>query len=396
MNQYIVSSFSFFVLLFSPCFASGAPAQTATMPAWVKNLPLLQWYAIPHTKLSSVAPNPPALGNNGPESKINSWNGATLKRQGSVYLLGAAGGHADYAGNEVDALKLNTETPRWLELSPPTPNNKTINRSQYYLDLKPSATHTYYGTQFINARNRMVVVASPGMDSALPPPPANWPYANVAIHTFSFNLATNTWDKPEYFASYTGGGDYIAALVVKHPVTEDIYYSRSYSGGWWRWTQATNTWSKLSDAARVPWCAGAAIDPIRNRMLIVGSYAGDVPAEVRDLRGNRIPVTFGGLGVATLQLGGYTGVVYDEMNAVFLVVYNNAATGTISILRVNPATWIVDVLPVMGKLPANRPNGIHNSVQYVPELGGIVIANSYTDDVMFMRTSTDAALSSPP
>lgn len=394
MNKYIVS---FFVLLFSPYFAISAPGQTAILPSWVKNLPLLQWYPIPNTKLSSVAPSPPSLGNSGPASKITTWNGATLKRQGSVYLLGAAGGHADYAGNEVDALKLNTETPRWVELSPPTPNSKIINRSQYYLDLKPSATHTYYGTQFINARNRMVVVASPGMDSsALPPSPANWPYADVAVHTFSFSLATNTWDKPEYFAKYTGGGEYIAALVVKHPVTEDIYYSRNYSGGWWRWIQATNTWSRLSDATRAPWYAGAAIDPIRNRMLIVGSYGGNLPAEVRDLSGNRLPVTFGGLGAAALQLGGYTGVVYDEVNDVFLVVYNNAATGNISILRVNASTWFVDALPVTGIPPANRQNGIHNSVQYVPELGGIVIANAYTDNVMFMRTSSGGALLPPP
>ena len=208
-------------------------------------------------------------------------------------------------------------------------------------------------------------------------------------------MATNTWDKPEYFASYTGGGDYISALVVKHPVTEDIYYSRNNNGGWWRWTQVTNTWSKLSDVARGSWCAGAAIDPIRNRMLIVGSYGGSIPAEVRDLNGNLIPVTFGGLGAAALRLGGYTGVIYDEANAVFLVVYNNAVTGNISILRVNSTTWFVDAPPITGTLPANRPNGIHNSVQYVPELGGIVIANSYPDNVMFMRTSTGAAVSPP-
>jgi hypothetical protein len=388
MNKY---SLTFFVFLFSLCFAIGAMAQTATLPSWVKNLPLLQWYEIPNTKLSSVAPSPPIFGNSGPASKINSWNGATLKRQGSVYMLGAAGGHADYAGNEVDALKLNAETPRWLELSPPTPNSKIINRSQFYLDLKPGATHTYYATQFINARNRMIVVASPGMNGSLPPPPANWPYADASDHSFSFNLATNTWDKPEYFASYNGGGDYIAALVVKHPVTEDIYYSRNNNGGWWRWSQVTNTWSKLSDATRSPWCAGAAIDPKRNRMLIVGSYEGTSPAEVRNLNGNPIPVTFGGLGGDALKLGGYSGMVYDEVNDVFLVVYNNAATGKISILRVNSASWFVDALPVTGIPPANRPNGIHNSVQYVPELGGIVIANSYTGNVMFMRTSLTPA-----
>ena len=109
---------------------------------------------------------------------------------------------------------------------------------------------------------------------------------------------------------------------------------------------------------------------------------------MRDLNGDRIPVTFCGLGAGALKLGGYTGTIYDEVNDVFLVAYNNAASGNISLLRVNAATWLVDALPVTGAPPANRPNGIHNSVQYVPELGGIVIANSYTGNVMFMRTSS--------
>ena len=401
MQKYIVSSFAFLAVLLSSFFAASAIGQTTTIPAWVTSLPLLQWYQIPNTKLSDVAPTPQSLGITGPASKIIAWNGAALKRQGSVYMLGAAGGHEDYAGNEVDALQLNTETPRWVELSPPTPNSQIIDRSQFYLDLKPGASHTYSATQFINARNRMIVVASPGMDfvSGLPPPPANWPYtdtlasANGSVRSFSFNFATNTWDKPDYFASYTGDGDYIAALVAKHPVTEDVYYSRNYGGGWWRWTQATNTWSKLSDSTRAPWFAGAAIDPIRNRMLIVGGY---VPAEVRDLSGTRISASFGGLGAAALQLGDYTGVIYDEVNDVFLVIYNNLATGNISVLRVDAATWFVDALPITGIPPTNRENGIHNSVQYVPELGGIVIANSYTDNVMFMRTSTGGSRLPPP
>ena len=393
MHFYISSKAPLFLFLLF-CLVNPAAAQVAKLPTWVKNLPLLQWHAIPNTKLSDIAPRPTPLGNNGPVSKITAWNGATLKREGSVYLLGAAGGHADYAGNEVNALKLNTETPKWVELSPPTTNSQLINRSQYYLDLKPSATHTYYGTQFIDARNRMIVVASPGMDfGALPIPPTDWAYANLSSYSFSFNLATNTWDKPEYFASYPGGGDYTAALVVKHPVTEDIYYSRSYGGSaWWRWTQRTNTWSKLSDATRAPWYVGAAIDPLSNQMLLVGSAGDDIPAEVRGLTGQRISVTFHGLGPDALRLSGYTGVVYDEANKVFLVVYNNPVTSKISILRVNPKTWFVDRLPVTGLLPANRQNGIHNSVQYVPELGGIVIANSYTDNVMFMRTSAGATL----
>ena len=100
------------------------------LPAWVAALPLWQWHEIPNTALSSVEPSVRPLGITGPRSKIDAWCGATLKRKGSVYMLGAAGGHGDYAGNEVDALQLNVATPQWVELRGPTPNTDIINATQ--------------------------------------------------------------------------------------------------------------------------------------------------------------------------------------------------------------------------------------------------------------------------
>ncbi len=366
------------------------------LPAWVSALPYWQWYQIPNTALSSVPPSPMPIGATGPSSKIVAWCGAAFKRQGSVYLLGAAGGHANYAGNEVDALQLNTATPRWTQLRAPTPNSQIIDASQFYLDLRPSATHTYYASQFINARDRMLVMPSGGMDyvSALPPPPAGWPYPRGGGYSYSFNLATNDWDPPAYVGFYSGGGDFTAALVAKHPITEDIYYNR-YPAGWWRWTQASNTWTKLNNNNNGAGnYSGGAIDPIRNQMLVVGSYGGAYAPHVLDLNGNNVPVTFGGLGASALTLGPYPGVLYDEASDRFLVVFNSGST--IKVRRVNPVTWAVDEPTVSGTAPAARQNGVLNAVQYVPELGGIVIANTYAGNVFFMRTALTSSDTNPP
>ena len=54
---------------------------------------------------------------------------------------------------------------------------------------------------------------------------------------------------------------------------------------------------------------------------------------------------------------------------------------------VRASDWYVDVPPITGALPTARPNGILNAVQYVPELKGVVVANSYGGNVYFMRTS---------
>ncbi|HEX7897490.1 MAG TPA: hypothetical protein VF950_07000 [Planctomycetota bacterium] len=357
-----------------------ASPRAAALPAWVSALPLWEWHAIPNTALSSVEPTPRPLGITGPASKIVAWCGATLKRQGSVYLIGAAGGHADYGGNEVDALQLNSETPGWVQLRGPSANADMVGGAGVYLDGRGASTHTYYATQFIDARNRLIVFENPGASGGpFPAPPADYAYAKP-IST-SFNLGTNDWDPPSYIPSYTAGGDWTACLVVKHPVTEDVYYNR-YAAGWWRWTQATNTWVKLSDHNQPGNYRGAAIDPTRNRMLLVG---GNGAPSVRELDGAPIPTTFGGLGAAALTVGGYPAVIYDEVNDAYLAVFNEGTS--IRVLRIHAGTWAVDAPALTGTPPAARQNGIQNAAQYVPELGGLVLANTYGGNVYFLRTS---------
>jgi hypothetical protein len=358
---------------------------TGALPAWVAALPLWQWYEIPNTALSSVDPAVRALGNSGPSSKIEAWCGACLKRSGSVYMLGAAGGHADYAGNEVNALALNVENPQWVQLRGPTPNSDVLNASQFYLDNRPAASHTYWATQFIDPLNRMLVFASRGLNGPFPVAPANFPFTGYN-RSFSFNSTTGDWDAPDYIAPYTGNGDDLGAMCVKHPVTGDVYYSRNSSSQWWQWQCASNTWSKLSAIARSEWYAGAAIDTQRNRILVVGSYDASADPEVRALDGSVISAIFGGLGKAALKVGGYPCVQYDEANDRFMVAFNSS-TG-IRILRVHPETWFVDEPPFTGTLPATRTNGLQNALQYVPELKGMVVANKHHGNVFFVRTAT--------
>ena len=353
------------------------------VPAWVSNLPLWQWYEIPNTALSSIDPAVRALGSTGPSAKIDAWCGAALKRSGSVYMLGAAGGHSDYAGNEVNALALNVAAPQWVELKGPTPNAEIIGDTQFFLDNRPSPTHTYYASQFIESLNRLMVFGSQGVTGPFPAPPSGFPYVGVA-RSFSFNVAAGDWDGPDYVAQFPGTGTFIAALCVKHPWTDDVYYSRTYGDGWYRWTRVSNSWTRLSGMTRLPWFAGAAIDPLRNRMLVVGCYSATAP-EVHNLDGSSVAVSFTGLGASALALTGYPGVIYDEALDRYVVLYN--AGGSVKVLRVDPQTWLVDDPLVGGTAPAARPNGIQNSVQYVPELKGFVLANSHGGNVWFVRTA---------
>jgi len=344
-----------------------------------------QWSEIPGTALASVEPSPRPIGATGPRSKIDAWCGAALRRRGSLYLIGAAGGHADYAGNEVNALDLSVAAPRWAELMPPSPASVVLDDVQFYLDGRPSATHTYYASHCIESQGRLVVVASQGVFSGFPPAPAGYAYKGTH-RSYSFDLTRQAWDGPEHIAHFPGqGGSPTACFCVKHPHTDDIFYSRNNGDGFYQWLAAENRWVRRSNVSRSPWFCGAAIDPLRNRILTVGSYSVVAPSVI-DLNGQTLAVQFGGLGAAALTLNGYPGVVYDEALDRFLVLFNS--NGRIRVLMVHPETWAVSTVPGLTAEPNARPNGLHNAAQYAPELGGIVLANSYSGNVLFLRTSS--------
>lgn len=354
------------------------------LPAWVSALPLWRWHSIPGTALASVDPKERPLGNTGSRSKIEAWCGATLKRDGSIYMLGAAGGHADYAGNEVDALQLLSDQPRWEELAPASPNSEVINGSQFYLDNRPAAVHTYYATQFIDSQNRMVVISTPGLNGPFPPPPAGFAFT-TDTRSFSFDMASRHWDAPDRIARFPGTGDYFACLCVKHPWTDTVYYSRNGGSGWYSWEPATDQWKRLSLATRGSWYAGVAIDPRRSRMLVVGSYS-PIEPEVRALDGTKLAATFTGPQRDVLStVTGYPGVAYDEAADRYLVTFNDEQG--LRLLLVDAATWRVEWAPLLGEPAAARPNGLHNAAQYVPQLRGLVVANSHGGDVQFIRTA---------
>jgi len=296
---------------------------------------LNEWFEIPGTNLSSVEPVLDARqrGWTGPASKISTWQGAALKRTGSVYMLGACGGHADYAGNEVDAIALNVDKPAWVQLRPPTSSEFIIDGSEAYLDYSRSATHTYYAQQFSESTNRLLVMPAPGMAwSSLPKPPADWPYGSRRPQAFDYGR--RVWMHPDTYSPMTlvSGADFTAALCAMHNGTGDIYYARTYDNRLWRFTPDTGEAVSVGSYSHGNY-AGSAIDHTRNRMLVVGDYSGTVgPRVISTTNASPVSAIFGGMGGDALKMSGYPGVVFDESNDRFLVFKN---TSPITVLSVN-------------------------------------------------------------
>src|SRR5688572_8836666 len=79
-----------------------------------------QWGRIPNTKISSVLPNPLPPGWTGPASIVIAWNGGAYDSKRERILIGCAGGHADYTGNEIYAVEVVAGTIS--RIWGPTPN----------------------------------------------------------------------------------------------------------------------------------------------------------------------------------------------------------------------------------------------------------------------------------
>ena len=63
----------------------------------------------------------PALGNTGPQSKAIAWTGFSIDTRDSTVYSAANGGHTDYAGNEVNRIRLSDNAPAWTEPHAATP-----------------------------------------------------------------------------------------------------------------------------------------------------------------------------------------------------------------------------------------------------------------------------------
>jgi hypothetical protein len=385
----------------------------AAYPAWLAtasggSLPgVHEWVEIPNSKLSECpitwgGPGtvpPPNTGTSTPsQAKWTAWNGAALKHSGSVYQIACSGGHGDYAGNEVNAIALGQDTiTGWQELHPPSAYDDIINNAEYYLDLTPSSIHTYWALQFDQLRNRLMRVSKSGLLMlGIPEPPSGWGYPAGSGGMAAFDAETNSWLYPGTLAAMPAGGtDYSACC--SDPTTGDVYWVAQMGYAVQKYTAATNTWSFVGNSNNGTGYCGMALDHTRGRILKIGGYndtpsAGYTPKVFSIPDGANIAVTFGGLGEGPISSAGqYPGCVYDSENDCFWVMFganaDESGATEITLYRVDSGTWEVTAPTMSGTIPKGPVYGPMGKLQYAPELGGLVIANRFSENMKFMRTS---------
>jgi len=342
------------------------------MPSWRQGIAVGQWTQIPNTALSSApiaVSTYPALGATGPNSKTIAWTGFSIDTRDSSVYSAANGGHNDYAGNEVNSIRLSDNAPVWIEARPSTPVSQVVASASHYADGRPTSRHTYYGSVFNEVRGRAMTFAGSQYGNG---------FLTSAVD--GFNPTSRDWDAANTYPNVPFGCQ--AAGVVAQPSSGNVFTFCNWSID--RWNSASNTWTKvIANSSVYGQGAATAFDTRRNRILIVGGTNNE--RSLLDTTTNAVQgVSFTGPS-AGIPNGTGNGMVYDPLLDAYL--YRTADAGP-NVYRINAQTFQVDLLTTSGgsSLPAST-NGVYTRFLYVPRLKGVVYFPAYPGNAWFLRTN---------
>ncbi len=392
--------------------ASQAPA-APDVPRWLTDPARAgtsyQWYQIPNTKIATNLAKEPyvtrgLLGAGGGEiglgspAKMTHFSGGALRKNGSWLLVTGGGGAGAWAGNDWIGLKLNTEAPKWETLVMPSPASQVWPRGpavpghDYMRDGRPNARHSYWSPQFFDGRDWFVLMGTTNVweiDQGM------WGNIDIA----SWSTKEYELDRAKRPPSLPGARDYDGEWIVKHPVTEDVYWPAGENI--YRFDQKSLAWNVWHHDVRSFSRMAACIDPVNNLMLVMGSYKGDNAAALTfDIRTGTLDEKTKLIGPHAQSLKGIgpkAGFVYDEGLGKFVWFQDDAQLYTIAYrgLVNGVHEWQVDRLATTGTPPAAGATAINSGgapsvwgrMRYVPELRGIVLLTRTDTEVFFIRTS---------
>jgi hypothetical protein len=391
----------------------------AATPTWILGVELNQWVSIPGTKLSTLGASHPEWFEAGlctepggqspggpPGGVLNwpfqdyagaafaAWCGAAIDTRNSTVYGGPGGGHNDYYGNFGWMCNFSANSPVMEQTAATSAAAELILNAKLYADGRPTARHSMWSPQFIEARNRYMVF---GTTSTAGHGGADFP--NIA----SLNESRSDWDVDGLWpdAPYPIRVD---ATIFKDPTTENVYVWEDRT--FMRWNQATNTWTSIYEAGPHAGFHQACVDTRRNRAIAYAGTSGLTPSGVTysgpvviDLETNEFTsITLTGSDASSLAplaapnaLLGTGSVFYqhqsDPTQDCFLIRTKSGTGGTI--FRLNAVTFVVDQLTTTGgsSIPAPHFNvASYSRFLRCPQLGGILYGPRADQDWWFLRT----------
>ena len=312
-----------------------------------------------------------APGNTGPQSKIIAWCGLSIDSRDSTVYSAAGGGHTDYAGNEVDSIRLSDDAPAWVERRASTSSGQITASATHYADGRPTSRHTYYGAVMNEIRNRVMVMAGSRYGDG---------YQISSMD--GFNISSNDWDSAGTFPDTPGAvPSYYGATIVEDKRTGDVYALANY--GVFQWVSSSNSWAtRASNTGIWGFEAASALDTRRNRILVLGGDGNDHGMYTLGASSAQ-SVSISGSAAGNVN-GGGNGMVYDPWMDAFLVKTPSGST----VYAIDASTLTATTLSTTtasGSIPSSD-NGVYRRFLFAPNLGGVVYVPDFGTNMWFLRT----------
>jgi len=327
------------------------------------------WRQIPNTDLQTQCP-PNNFNNSGYDFfdycryVTEAWNGGAFDTKRNRLIIWG-GGHANYSGNEIYALDLNTLTMQRLN-DPGLPVVTAGQPEAIVNGTQPNSRHTYDGIAYMANIDRLFVYGG------------SLTYSGYASNgTWTFNFATNKWqnmnpsgDNPGYDYGDVSAYDPNSGKVFLH----SNHYLFSYNF-------TANTWTRLTDNNPIDYHLSATLDPVRKKFVMVGAgrvYTYDVSAGSTYARTTL--VTSGGDAIVSSS---YPGLAYDSVRD-RIVAWNGGDT----VYSLNLDTGVWASVTYSGGPGTAVPTGTFDRWSYVPTLNAFVLVNMARQNAYSFRFSS--------
>lgn len=254
-------------------------------PSWLTAAAVNEWIAVPGSTIqgSPAWQAMPSDGNfwGNHTAYVNGENGTGLDEDTStLWLFG--GGHSDYAGNELSSIRLDVESPAWVQrCARSDPSAMKLYASggtdpTWNTDGKPASRHSYQGTHYIRKLGKYFAIDG-----------YTWDSANMrCMEPATFDVAGAAWDaQGTWTAQPVADSSSTPGIYAKHPTTEDIYYAPGGGYKLFKLDTTTKAWTTLSSSIGSgkywPGTECGAIDPTRNALVVLSTRAGTSLANFR-------------------------------------------------------------------------------------------------------------------
>jgi hypothetical protein len=261
--RYVMRSFFRFAALL---LALQSAALAGSLPSGIG------WHELPNTRLRPHCPTetqyPGIYGGTGCDSVTIAWGGAAFDIEGNRLLLNG-GGHADWGGNEVYELDLDSVVMRRLNNpSYPLRDGCAAGTDSTYADGRPVSRHTYNHLAYIEEQDLMFLFGG-----------SRWFCGYFGDDTWTFDPALDRWTARDNTDAPIGE---FGLSISRDPAT-GLLWARD-SRRLHAYDPAVHRWQRRSSDSDLSLSnyRSAVIDPVRGRYFLY--TAGDRTLHHYDLR----------------------------------------------------------------------------------------------------------------